>query len=83
METIGLLAVAGGMLASISGQALVNVVVWLIIAGVIWGVVEWAVKKIGVPEPFNWIIRVVIVLAVALICINALLTLVGHPLITW
>jgi hypothetical protein len=57
--------------------------IWLIIAGVIWGVVEWAVKKIGVPEPFNWIIRVVIVLAAALICINALLSLTGHPLIAW
>lgn len=71
------------MLAAISGQSLINLVIWLIIAAVIYGVLEWGLAKIGIPEPFNKVIRVIMVLVVVVIVINALLTLTGHPLITW
>jgi hypothetical protein len=71
------------MLAAISGDAVVNAIVWLIIAGVIYWLVNWAIAKIGVPEPFNKVLQVVIVLAVVILLINALLTLVGHPMIDW
>lgn len=71
------------LLAAISGQALINVVIWLIIAAVIFWLITWALNSIPIQEPFKTIIRVIMILAVVLICINALLGLTGHPLIAW
>lgn len=71
------------MLAQISGSALVSAVIWIIIAAVIFWLLNWLVGYIGVPEPFNKVIRVVIAIAAVLILINALLTIAGHPLIVW
>lgn len=70
-------------LAAISGEALLDFIIWLVVAGIIYFILTWALSKIGVPEPFNKVIHVVLILAVALFLINALLSLAGHPLIRW
>lgn len=64
----------------ISMTALINVVLWLIVAGVVYWLVTWAIGQIGVPEPFNKVIRVILVIIVFLICLNALFMLFGRPL---
>lgn len=69
------------IIAAISGEAMVSVIVTLIIVGLVFFILDWAVTKIGIGEPFNRVIRVILILAAALFVINALLTLVGHPLI--
>jgi hypothetical protein len=71
------------ILAAISGQSLIWAVVWVVIAAVIYWLVRWGVAQIGVSEPFAKVINVILVLAVVIFLINALLTLVGHPLIAW
>jgi len=71
------------LLAAVSGESLINAVIWLIIAGVIFWLLNWLISYVGVPEPFAKVAKVIIAIAVALICINALLTLAGRPLITW
>lgn len=62
-------------------STLFSVVIWLLIAGVIYWLVTWLIAQIGVPEPFNKIIRIIIALIVFVIALNALLMLVGTPLI--
>lgn len=71
------------ILAAISGEAMVSGIVTLIIVGLVFFILDWAVTKIGIGEPFNKVIRVILILAAALFVINALLSLVGHPLIRW
>jgi len=71
------------LFSAISGQSVINAIVWLVIAGVIYWLITWAIAKIGVPEPFNKVINLILVLAVVVILINVLLTLAGHPLIKW
>lgn len=71
------------MLAAISGNAVVNAIIWLVIGALIYFVVDWGLKKIGLPEPFNKIATVLLVLVVVVILVNALLTLIGKPFITW
>lgn len=71
------------LFAAISGSAVVNAVIWLLVAAVIFWLLNWLVGYIGVGEPFAKIIRVVLAIFAVLICINALLTLAGHPLIAW
>lgn len=71
------------MLAAINGEDLIMAVLWIVIAAMIYWVVTWGLAKIGVPEPFNKIINVVLVIAVVVFLVNALLSLAGHPLIVW
>lgn len=71
------------IIAAISGESMVSVIVTLVIVGLVFFILDWAVTKIGIGEPFNKVIRVVLILAAALFVINALLSLVGHPFIRW
>jgi len=71
------------IIAAISGQAVINAVIWLIIAAVVFWLISWLISYIGVPEPFNKVIRVILAILAVVICINAILTLVGHPMIAW
>lgn len=71
------------ILAALTANNLIAVVVWLIVAGLIWWILTWALDAIGIPEPFNKVARVILILIVAVICINALLTLAGRPFIVW
>lgn len=71
------------ILAAITGQGLVNFVIQLLIVGLIYWVVTWAVAKCAPPEPFATIIRVVLVIAVAVFLINCLLALAGMSHINW
>jgi hypothetical protein len=69
--------------AMISGSAIIAIVVQLVIVGLIFYVLWWALGKIGLPEPFNKICTVILVLLCALWLINLLLGLGGHPLMRW
>lgn len=71
------------MLAAISGNAVVNAIIWLVIGALIWFVVDWGLKKIALPEPFNKIATVLLVLLVVIVLVNALLTLVGKGFVSW
>lgn len=64
-----------------SAAPLINLIVWLIVAGLIYWLVTWLIGALGIPEPFSKIVLVVAVLVAFLICVNALLTLAGMPLV--
>ena len=69
--------------ANISIQGLLNFVIWVVILGVIFWVIWWFIGYVGVPEPFNKVLRVVIGLVALIIVINLLLGLAGSPLFTF
>jgi hypothetical protein len=71
------------MLAAISGNALLTALIWIVVAGLIYWLLDWAITKIGIPQPFAKIAHVVLIILVVLMVINALLMLVGHPLVTF
>lgn len=71
------------VLAVVSGESLLTALVWLVIAGLIYWLLDWAFKKIGLPEPFAKIAQVLLVVLVLVVVINALLIIVGHPFIRW
>lgn len=71
------------ILAAISGSSLVGAVIHLIIIGLIVWILFWALSQIGLPEPFNKVVRVVLVLLAAIFVINFLLGLTGNPIIQW
>lgn len=71
------------ILLAITGQTLLYFFLWIVIAAVIWWVIQWAINYIGVPEPFNKVLRVILAIVAVIFIINALLVLVGKPFITF
>ncbi len=68
---------------AVSGSGLIQAIVYLLIAGLILGLLLWLVRKSPVPEPFRSVITWVIYLVAVLYLINWLLTLIGRPFITF
>lgn len=69
--------------AAISGQSLIQAVIWLVIAAVIFWLLTWLIGYIGIGEPFAKVLKVIMAIIAVLICINALMTLAGKPLVSW
>lgn len=62
----------------IDSSGLISLVVWIIIIGLVFYVLWWGLGQIALPEPFDKIARVLIVVVAVLLLINALLGLVGN-----
>jgi sterol desaturase/sphingolipid hydroxylase (fatty acid hydroxylase superfamily) len=60
---------------SLSGA--VMVIVYLIVAGLIFWLLYWLINFIAPPEPFRKIATVILAILAVLVCIGILLTAVG------
>lgn len=63
----------------ISLQAAAMVIVYLIVAGLIFYLLWWLVGYCGLPEPFNKVARVVLAVLAVMVIIGILLSLTGGP----
>lgn len=70
-------------MAAVSGGSVMEAIIWLVVAGLIYFILDWGIKKIGLPEPFNKIATVLLVLLVIVVAINALFLMAGKPFIHW
>ena len=68
------------MLALISGEAMVNGLIYLIVIGVVFGLLWWLVGYCALPEPFNKVARVVQAIAAVIVLISILMGFAGHPI---
>lgn len=75
-----LLCPALAFAATIDLSNALSVVVYLVIVGLIFWCIWWFIGYVGVPEPFNKVIRVVLGLLALIIVINILLGMVGTPM---
>ena len=69
-------------------QLVVMVIVYLIVAAIIFGLLYWLIgfiaQKVPGVQPFVWIAYVVLAVAAVLICIGLLLSFVGgKPMFRW
>ena len=71
------------LLAAVSGQDILQAVIWIIVVGVIFWLLTYLVGAIPLPEPFNKVMRVILLVAAVLFLINILLGFTGHPLVSW
>ena len=60
-------------------QGMISVVIYLVIIALIFWVVWWFIGYVGIPEPFNKVLRVVTGLIALLVVVSLLLGLVGEP----
>ena len=62
---------------------LMSLLIQLVIFGLIMYVLWWGLGKIGLPEPFNKIATVVLVLITVIFLLNILFGFSGSPVIRW
>lgn len=65
----------------VSLGSLVSVVLYLIVGGLIVWLLLWLISYCGLPQPFDKIARIVVVVFAVLIIISVLLSLTGNPII--
>ncbi len=61
---------------------LLEFIIYLVVVGLIFWCIWWFIGFVGVPEPFNKVIQVVLGLVALIIVVNLLLGMVGSPLFT-
>ena len=71
------------LLAEIAGRDVISAVIWVIVLGIIFGLLWWLIDYVNIPEPFSKVARVVLAVAGVVLLINVLLGLAGHPFIRW
>lgn len=71
------------ILAAVSGQQLLEGLVWLIVIGLIFWLLKWLISYVGLPAPFAKVANVLLALVAVLFIINLLLGFAGHPVIRW
>jgi hypothetical protein len=59
--------------------ALLQAALWLIIFGILYFIIDWGLKRIGLPDPFNRVLNGILVFAVVFCAINVVLFVIGHP----
>jgi len=57
--------------------ALINLLVYLLILGILWFAVDYAIKNLPVADPLARIVRIVLVVIFCLIIIGLLLSMIG------
>jgi hypothetical protein len=62
-------------------SALLSLLVFLVVAGVIFYLLWWLVNQL--PDPFRVVGRIIIALVAVVLLINALLGLIDTPFIRW
>ena len=67
----------------ISIETVVQVVVYLLVAGAIFWLLSWLIDYCGTPEPFRKFARVFLAVCAVLVLISLLLSFIGHPIIRW
>lgn len=82
LSLLSLIALPALAATAVSIESLISVVIYLVIVGLIFWAIWWFIGEVGVPEPFNKVIRVAVGLVALLIVIALLLGLIGQPIIT-
>ncbi len=58
-------------------ESLIRFVIYLIVVGLVWYLLNWLIDYAGVPDPFAKVARVLLAVVAVLILISALLSLTG------
>lgn len=68
---------------TLSAHLLLSILIQLVIGGVILWLLWWFISYVNPPEPIKKVAQVLIALVAVVWLINLLLSLAGHPFITF
>ena len=67
----------------ITGSALLSLFIQIAIVGGVCWLLWWLIGYMGLPQPFDKVLRVIIAIAAVFFLINVLLSFGGHPMVRW
>jgi hypothetical protein len=67
----------------LSIEQVVMTVIYLLVAGAIFWLLNWLIDYVGLQEPFRKFAKVFLAVCAVLILISLLLGFLGHPIIRW
>ena len=65
----------------ITVASVVSLLVYIVVVGLIFWLLWWALEKIAPPQPFLKIGEVILIVASVLFMLNLLLGFAGHPIV--
>lgn len=65
--------------AGFTGNALIDLFIWVVLIGLIFWLLYWLLGKAGLPEPWNKVALFVLALAAIIILIRIILKVAGNP----
>jgi dolichyl-phosphate-mannose--protein O-mannosyl transferase len=68
---------------TVSADGIIGMVIWIVVIGLVFWLLWFLIGYAGIPEPFNKVIRVVLMVIAVLILINFLLSFAGHPIVNF
>lgn len=71
------------LLAVITGSTLIGAFIHLVIVALCFWLLWFLLSYVKIPEPFNKILRVILMVFAVLYLINFLLGMIGHPIVAW
>lgn len=71
------------MLALINGTVILYTLGEIVVAALLFYAGKWAIGEIDPAEPFKKILTIILILGVFFLVADALLRLIGHPIIAW
>ncbi len=71
------------LLLAIEGSAIVTMFIWIVVVALICWLLWWLIGYMGLPQPFDKVLRVIVAVIAVIFLINAILTPVGKPFIQW
>lgn len=71
------------VLGQISGENVLWAVIWVIVIGVCFYLLNWLIDYVGLPMPFSKVAKVILAIAAVVLLINLLMGLGGHSFIRW
>ena len=58
-------------------SALINLIVWLLVLGILWWVVIYVLDAVPIPDPPNRIIKIVLTVVICLVAVLVILDVFG------
>lgn len=71
------------LIAAVTSNNLVDLVINVVIAGLIFWLLWWVIHYAGIPQPFLKVLEVIIAVCAVLWLINVLLGITGNSFITF
>lgn len=57
--------------------ALINLIIYIVILGLVFYVLQWAITAIPIPDPFAMVLKVILVLIALVVVLNLLFGMLG------
>ena len=67
-------------LAAITGESVVQSLIYLICIGMVFWLLNWLIDYVGLQDPVKKVAKVILAVALVLILIGILMSLAGHPI---